>query len=1679
MADKTTETKDPYADRRAKGAATETKDPYADRRAKAKAKVRVEEAQRISDVKESPVETPTQSKKGGVMRLGDAKSLQPIKLSEEEAATVAEEKSIFGMSAAQRKVYENMPPIGAFESFLDSDIARAARYLDPRKIFDKKDINDAPGVFNILAVKAAVDSLTLANYKDGHGMTAAERAEADIATVNGYMEQLEARQIRGTEFMGKVTAGGMDLPVFMAEFYATGGLATLGKIGATKGLRKILTKHTQSKIKTAIVKTGQLGASASVRTALLGPHLITEGYNERQVQSQLIMTKKGMTLAEEARETPWTSFMKAGLDTWIEMFSEETGKYISAAGKLVGKGIGKAAPSSFRNNTLVQWLQQAYLKLHPKGKLKDLTNKIALDNYFSELGEELFGDIGRAALGVDDFGAGKEGTGMFGLDKSKLDPNSRVDRILAAFRNGDEMAVEMSVLALPTAGMGGLQALSKMRNTRKHNGKDVDNDGTPYDESKLDSFLNKHKEGETKEAPSNADLSEQVGAEVDPNAKKTTTPKDFFKDFDAAREKETEAKPEEGKQVPAVRPKKRKVKELLPEPTEAEEAELSPEENAVVIARGAQIQKEADVIVEQITEIDTDILARETEGKSTKALENKKAKLEDSLIDLEVETEDVSKALGDKNRLEVERDINSFVDNLTIEKEEDIDVAVDQIIGHLEKTLPEATNIKPYLTILNKVKRTKTEAELKDPKNKSKLQDFVDAMVDIKKKHKKIKFVHTTKKLLINVGQMMKALGDVFKAGKAESKTVLKKAKEIQTKLIEAIKLAVPDKADHGAFLNLVKNVQTKEQYDKVKPLLEAKIKHFQNKAEERQVKKVAKRIKDQLKAAKVRMSSGKKRGKYTPALQKAFDTLREVSQMTKEQAFTELRGNLKALGPTPATPEQWLRNSLLQTASGLSERTSKELEAISEWIRIKMAMGKLEHKAKELAKKEMKDKEKAIASKSIGKNRRGASEMVKAVARWFRSKAAGGKGSVGWDDIISVISMHDTDIQGDYGHTPMTALGRLFQVTHIEQKEKAGIIEKSTILHDNASLAYGTKDGRQTLKELNQASKVENLGLFPDALSLSTPEGHQDDVRISISRLEAVDLAMKLKDPALAEVLKSEKGGLVLGGVEINGLTDAMIDAITGELGLMTKGDHRLADSLFKFYENYHAQLNEIYKERYGVELDKLDFYSPVSRFVDGTLVESFLEDLGFRASIDPSSFKSRVQSGVKLTIKSAYSRAESHIVSMENFIHWNQMIDRMNNVFADASIRLSIVDRFGKPMLDVIDMYRLRYINNIESNANLLTLLDKMRTQYTRSALMLNPALVPKQMASFLTYQENIPPADFAAGLADFLANWKYYRDLLSKTDFMIARGSSMTPDISDAVDSRGGKNVSDLKNIHDIMSFGITQFGDRWAIYLGGGALYSAVLKETGSHEKAELAFVEASSSTQQSADKSKKSDFQGRGPVFKVFQSFQTSQNQYLRKELWAFRELVMAVVNAKTVKGRSKAFAKALPRFMKMMVIYHVSVPVLFQFISDGFEWDDDEQKRAAILGSTNGYFIINDLISYAYREIAHAHGSGISTYDPLASVTPLYGILKGVQAASRDIDLYEPDLDDYRDAAETFLSNKYLWEKTIGPLTGLNIRQLNNFREGLEDYLEMDKKAKGLWKMYGLPRGTANKKFDD
>lgn len=217
-----------------------------------------------------------------------------------------------------------------------------------------------------------------------HGQTFISR-ETDRLNVAKAIKDFEF-QGRGKTFRGKVAVGISQLPTWMIEFAATGGLASLGDDAAQKAGEKLLGKYAKSLTGKTAIATGKLVKGAVVRTSTGLLARVGEKATARQALIDIGV----------AGEENWaTSLAKAWGDVAIESFSEETGKVFSLKALSALPFAGKFIPN----------LQREWISLTGRTS-ENFVNKLLVKGGYStiigELGEERVATVLREATGVSD-----------------------------------------------------------------------------------------------------------------------------------------------------------------------------------------------------------------------------------------------------------------------------------------------------------------------------------------------------------------------------------------------------------------------------------------------------------------------------------------------------------------------------------------------------------------------------------------------------------------------------------------------------------------------------------------------------------------------------------------------------------------------------------------------------------------------------------------------------------------------------------------------------------------------------------------------------------------------------------------------------------------------------------------------------------------------------------------------------------------------------------------------------------------------------------------------------------------------------------------------------------------------------------------------------------------------------
>ena len=877
--------------------------------------------------------------------------------------------------------------------------------------------------------------------------------------------------------------------------------------------------------------------------------------------------------------------------------------------------------------------------------------------------------------------------------------------------------------------------------------------------------------------------------------------------------------------------------------------------------------------------------------------------------------------------------------------------------------------------------------------------------------------------------EKIKALNVGFRTGEKITKAMVK---SVQTEIIRTLQESDLSRGDKAKFITTIKNIQTFPQLEKAFPEIRERIAVLEEKAA---VKDLKNKIRKALEGAKVRKVAGKPLSRFGADAQAMLDFINQTIKLDSFEAAQILDENIEKLdGTTILTPTELFQNKTLSMAAG--EATSEDMRTILNAINAIKEGGAAMRKAELLAESAQLDEDRQAALKVIRGNK--ASQAVtpgrirNADERFSTAFKQFGKTISGWDNLLDMLSYNDK------GSTiNKSELNKRLKVSEIEQLEKGAIRVQMDALVEGIQDIFGfnkklfqTKEN-QMIKKFRDDAVRRDLGTFTDR------KGNKIPLELSVA--EARKVFMELQDPTLKETFE-----------EAMGYTEAMKKAVIDSLSAK---DKKMALFELAFYRKfYNERANPAYREAYGINLPFNDFYSPIRRI--GVALKDneseFLKDAQYRRSVAPRSFKSRVPNLKKLQIQSDISVLQTHIMEMEHFIVWHKKIRQLNAVFNDRVIRDTISEFHGTKIQRVTDDFIKNFTDGGRDRGQVIKAVDFVRVGFTRAVLSIKGVIFFKQLASIPAYADDLPAPVFAKNFAlFFLDPVKNTKILVENSELLKARAKGITRDIKDSMRAEEFSAFRKKPTFLNSLLF-LTKMGDRGAIVAGGWTIFKAEIDNGRTQEEAIKRFEEVTQAAQQSADISQLSFWQRKGSLAKMFTMFTSAQNQYFRKEVSAIRNLFAGRVT--------------FPKASKTIFIYHFLLPMVFQWISDFGRWDKKEQLRAAILGSFNGVFILNDMLDSLIRSIL-----GLRVFSSeLPPLTVTRGVMKAIgKVRKEDFDFVDDWVEPVKDISET-----------VGALAGgIPLKQLFNMGEGISDIQEGEVN-KGILRLLGWSTWSIEKGFE-
>jgi len=784
------------------------------------------------------------------------------------------------------------------------------------------------------------------------------------------------------------------------------------------------------------------------------------------------------------------------------------------------------------------------------------------------------------------------------------------------------------------------------------------------------------------------------------------------------------------------------------------------------------------------------------------------------------------------------------------------------------------------------------------------------------------------------------------------------------------------------------------------------------------QKKEIADAIKAKIKQTKLNKGGRLPVGKFTATAQKVFDSWRDISVLNKEQASERLSNNIEN------ESGDIIENTLLLNKvnpDAVSPETLAELYTAMSGTVKNIRGGVLAvYEAQEAAANDLKLMviDGATAGDGLAaKDTTALKNKLAANLNNVRSYISFGINA--WYDTMDLVLGKTKE-----GRVAREALSKMVAESILNEKIMTHHFHQK--FHDAYKDSSGfTKEGHVN-KKLRSDEKEENQGDF-------IREGESRATPWVISRSQMRYIYSALKNDKLRKKLTSPNG---------NKISKDMEEHIERTL---EREDFDIIDMELDMYKDLYDAINPVYEKKYGVSLNKEDFYV-MSRAEHGNLLndkDEFLEDLHHYSTATSSIHQKRTTAENPIKIGSDVRFMLNYISQASNFINKAEMSRVLHQVFGDSDVNIAIQRNWGDVMNNTIRNMVDDFITGHNQREELgYKLVDKVYQNFVVSKLGNKLNMIPKQTSSLFGYAAVMPADQWAVGFADFVSDPMKAIKILSEIDYMKIRGSDQDyntmrqyADNYQTVFKSGWVRAGEKSMLP-------VKLGDRFAIYAGGWAVYKYNIDVLGkTHEEAVRAFVETTELTQQSSMQDKLSRLQASSnPFVRTITMFTSSPIGYLRAEMRAVRRAVRGEIPIKTA--------------AKQVAIYHFVLPALFQFIADGFSYDEESQKRAALLGPANVVPIVGGIVyrAVAFTQGEHYKSKGFSIFDSIEAISMEVAHL----IMNEEIDMVEV-------------------ASAIGDLFGQPIGTDINITEGLIDISEGDI-HKGLLRASGYTEKTAEKR---
>jgi hypothetical protein len=797
-----------------------------------------------------------------------------------------------------------------------------------------------------------------------------------------------------------------------------------------------------------------------------------------------------------------------------------------------------------------------------------------------------------------------------------------------------------------------------------------------------------------------------------------------------------------------------------------------------------------------------------------------------------------------------------------------------------------------------------------------------------------------------------------FKKGMKEGVKFTKDdIKMVQNRLVSLLRDSELTPADKSKFLETVRNIQTPEQLEKALPKIEKRVAVLVEKQAKRDA---GKRLATVWKRASLKKNGKYAEGKYDANTQQVLDLYSVMAKDESARDKARQAFNDALLGDGDIPPMVILANQIADEMATLKDKHSKELNRLADALQDMIDTGRtkrLEQLEKEQAERQALH-EATVASiqgdKPYQKSERTDSlkNNLRKIARTFFATAET------WRGLMTMISQHDKSkaLVKMFDHN---AIRETFFQMHGDWETQVSNHLKDAL----QSVANGVKITPKMLAKKLAADEHKDpngLGEYQDASGVPQV--------LYRSRAEARKLWMEFQaakvDPIIRQSLE-EGNGFTFNDSETIQPGEVSTEQLLEQV--LTPEDIALANAQFEIYEKlYNDVLNPYWRSRYGVDLPKVEMYSPIAREgFDVNDTTTLLQHFVGTGGIKPSSVIKRTGSILPLGEQSDIETLARHTEKVIRYVTYDKFDQTTKQVFLNGEIRTLIQNKYGVDVYTMIRSHRQDInVGRAAFNDVAWRFVGGLRKRISTAFTGAKIGAIPKQATAMVTALAEVGPIRFIKSATRVHVNPKGAVATLSKSATFRQIIRSNNRDIVEVLNAQKVKSPGAGEGILGLMMAPV-RFGVAYGATVSGMAVYDQS-RENGMSEAEALGEMNRFlSDTQQSGFIEEQSAKERAGELGKALTMFGGDPLQASRKLIRAYRD----VVNFPTDK---KMWGTALKNY----AVFHLTVPLAFQIMSNAVssrddEHDEDRLWRTAVLGPFGQIPIIGDALAMAYVGVSN------------------------------------------------------------------------------------------------------------